>query len=89
MLKLTLTKKHTAGIGFHQRAGGAISRAMKEQHPEVKVMHEFDGFIRTEDKKHFDFSNSDIAGYSQISFDRLQSGEQKEIVIYLEENRIH
>jgi len=87
-MTVTITKKHIAGISFSTRFGGAISRAIAEQCPDIKVKEEFDGFIKTTDKKHFDFNNNDT-GFSQASFNKLKNGELKEIRLQLEENKIY
>lgn len=88
LINLVISKKHTVGISYNTRFNGAITRAFAEQHPEIAVKEEFDGFIKTKDKKHFDFSSDDITGFSAASFRRLQSGEIKEIRIKLEENKM-
>lgn len=86
---VVITRKHIDGISFDQRKPGALVRAFNQQHSEVNMIEECDGFCYDTKRNRYDFSNDDATGYSRTSFKALKEKQINEIKVTLELNNIY
>jgi hypothetical protein len=80
-MEVTIKRKQTRDTSFDNRKDDAMIRAIKEDHPEIKVKEVFDGHFFDQHGNEFSYDTSDDNGYSRKRFRELQQGNISEIRI--------
>lgn len=86
-MKLVIRRNHTEGIRFDNLRDGALTRAAREQLPELMIIGEYDGFCKDSKGNNYSFDNS-ASGYNRKTFQDLKNNYIKDISITLERNNI-
>lgn len=85
---LIIKHKHTAGTSFDAIHDDALTRAMKEQHPEIELRKVFCDFFEDVKGRQYTFETDNFFGYSRRTFNALQNGTIKEIRLRIVEDEL-
>lgn len=88
-MTVAIRTKHTTNKTFDQLHNGALAVAVHEQHPDITITKEYDGYCVDDKGYRYEFNSSDENGYSRKRYGLLKSKAISEIVIELELNRIY
>lgn len=78
-MQLIIKKAHTIGTTFDSIHNDALTRAIKEQLPQVEIKSCYSDFFTDKDGGQYTFDTTEGTGYCRRSFNRLQKGEIKDI----------
>lgn len=87
MNKLIIERKHTRGTSFDSIHDDALSRAVKEQYPDVQLKKVFCDFFEDKQGRQYTFDTTD-RGYNRRTFNCLQEGDITSIHLVIIEDEL-
>jgi hypothetical protein len=88
MNTLIIKKSHTTGTTFDAIYDDALTRAVKEQYPEIELKAVYCDFFQDAQGRQYTFNTSEMLGYCRRSFNALKEGRIKEIRLVIVEDEL-